>query len=257
MNPTAVKDYLDTVEELFTTHNPPDENILGMDEVGVNTGIFARQLVIAEAGQRHVHLQKDGERKITTVIETIAGNGTTLRPTVIFKGKYRIVTVSSRGYTENVISLEYIKDFDDQTSHLEGPRFLFVDGHQSHCTIDFLEYAVAHNIIVISYPPHTTHELQGLDVACFGALKIYWTQECERYWRSTGKRVTNDTFLRVYSRARARAFTPETIRSAYRTTGLIPRRRDFLRPDAMAPALERSTKGGFPLPLPSPVRAIV
>lgn len=63
--------------------------------------------------------------------------------------------------------------------------------------------------------------------------------------------------LRVYSRARARAFTPETIRSAYRTTGLIPRRRDFLCPDAMAPALERSTKGGFPLPLPSPVRAIV
>ncbi|KIO19464.1 hypothetical protein M407DRAFT_53066, partial [Tulasnella calospora MUT 4182] len=248
MNPTAVKDYLDMVEELFTTHNLPGENILGMDEVGVNTGIFAHQL-------------------------TIAGNGTMLRPTVIFKGKYRMsswsednpdqanVTVSARGYTENVISLEYIKDFDDQTSHLEGPCFLFVDGHQSHCTIDFLEYAVAHNIIVISYPLHTMHELQGLDVACFGALKIYWTQECERYWRSTGKRVNNDTFLCVYSRARARAFTPETIRSAFWTTGLIPHRHDFchhnfLCPDAMAPALETSVKGGFPLPLPSPVHAI-
>ncbi|KIO26211.1 hypothetical protein M407DRAFT_74807 [Tulasnella calospora MUT 4182] len=61
-----------------------------MDEVGLNTGIFSRQLVITEAGQRQQHLQKDGDCKITTVIETIMGNGTTLRPTVIFKGKYRM-----------------------------------------------------------------------------------------------------------------------------------------------------------------------
>lgn len=88
MNPTAVKEYFDTVEELFAIHNPPDENILAMDEVGMNTGIFSRPLVIAQAGQRHQHLQRAGDRKITTVIETITGNGTTLRPTVIFKGNY-------------------------------------------------------------------------------------------------------------------------------------------------------------------------
>ncbi|KAG8947896.1 hypothetical protein FRC04_010254 [Tulasnella sp. 424] len=249
MNPTAVKDYLNMVDELFTTHNPPKENVLGMDEVGMNTGIFARQLVIAKAGQCHIHLHKDGECKITMVIETIAGNGTTLRQTVIFKGKYRMsswiednpdqanVTVSLRGYTENLIGLEYIKDFHEQTAHLQGARFLFMDGHHSHCTIEFLEFVVAHNIIVISYPPHTMHELQGLDVACFGALKIYWTQECDRYWRSTGKR------------ARACAFTQETIRSAFRTMGLIPFHHDFLHPDAKAPALEASVKGGFPLPI--------
>ncbi|KIO20666.1 hypothetical protein M407DRAFT_50870, partial [Tulasnella calospora MUT 4182] len=86
MNPTAVKEYFDTVEMLFDLHNPPEENIHAMDEVGINTGIFARPLVIAEAGQRHQHLQKIGDRKITTCIETIVGNGTTLRPTVIFKG---------------------------------------------------------------------------------------------------------------------------------------------------------------------------
>lgn len=90
MNPIALKEYLDTVEELFREHNPPEENIAGMDEVGMNTGIFSRQLVIAKAGQRQQHLQKDGDRKITTVIETIMGNGTVLRPTVIFKGKYRM-----------------------------------------------------------------------------------------------------------------------------------------------------------------------
>lgn len=168
------------------------------------------------------------------------------------------VTVSSRGYTDNEIGVEYLKDYHEQTKHLEGTRFLFVDGHRSHCTLQFLEFAVEHNIIVISTPPHTTHELQGLDVACFGALKIYWEQECREHMRATGKAVNNDTFLLVYSRARARAFTEPTIRSAFRATGLIPFRREgALRPDAMAPALETSVKGGFPNLLPSPVRAII
>lgn len=169
------------------------------------------------------------------------------------------VTVSSRGYITNEIGVEYIRDFHRQTAHLEGPRFLFVDGHGSHCTLEFLEFAAAHNIIVISYPPHTTHWLQGLDVACFGPLKIYWSQECDKFWRATGKRVNNDTFLLVYSRARARAFTADTIKSAWRATGLIPFRKDFFHAesDALAPARETSVKGGFPLSLPSPVRAVV
>ncbi|KIO20862.1 hypothetical protein M407DRAFT_81117, partial [Tulasnella calospora MUT 4182] len=256
MNPTAVKEYFDTVEELFAIYNPPDENVLAMDEVGINSGIFSRPLVIAQAGQRHQHLHRAGDRKITTVIETIVGNGTTLRPTVIFKGTYRIVTVSPRGYTNDEVGVDYIKDCHEQTKHLEGARFLFVDGHRSHCTLEFLEFAVEHNIIVISTPPHTTHELQGLDVACFGALKIYWEQECREQLRTTGKPVNNDTFLQVYSRACARAFTQPTVRSAFRATGIIPFRRELaLRPDAMAPALETSVKGGFPNLLPSPVRA--
>lgn len=76
-----------------------------------------------------------------------------------------------------------------------------------------------------------------MDVACFGALKI---------------------FLQVYSRARARAFKQPTVQSAFRATGIIPFRRELaLRPDAMAPALETSVKGGFPNLLPSPVKAIL
>ncbi|KIO28572.1 hypothetical protein M407DRAFT_71608, partial [Tulasnella calospora MUT 4182] len=165
---------------------------------------------------------------------------------------------SARGYTENEIGVNYIKDFHEQTKHLEGARFLFVDGHGSHCTLEFLKFAESHDIIVLSTPPHTTHELQGLDVACFGVLKIYWEQECHEHFRNTGKAVNNDTFLLVYSRAQARTFKDPTIRSAYRTTGIIPFRREAaLRPDAMAPALDTSVKGQFPNPLPSPVRAII
>lgn len=90
LNPTVLKDYEDTVEELFTLHNPPEQNIFGADEVAMNCGIAPRQKVVGQAGQRVQHHQTNGERENITCIETICADGTVLRPTVIFKGKYRM-----------------------------------------------------------------------------------------------------------------------------------------------------------------------
>lgn len=65
MNLMVVKEYFDTVEELFATHYLPDKNILAMDKVGMNTRIFSQPLVIVQAGQHHQHLQRTGDHKIT------------------------------------------------------------------------------------------------------------------------------------------------------------------------------------------------
>ena len=36
---------------------------------------------------------------------------------------------------------------------------------------EFIQYARDNNIIVLGYPPHCTHALQGLDVVCFVKMK--------------------------------------------------------------------------------------
>lgn len=146
---------------------------------------------------------------------------------------------------------------DEQTKDREGARFLFVDGHGSHCTLEFLDYAAEHNIIVISYPPHLTQWLQGLDVACFGPLKIFWSQEKGKWEHRMRQRVSKETFLRVYSNARKRAFSESTILSAFRTTGIVPLRRDFLTLEASSPAKVQKINGKFPLALPTPAKAII
>jgi len=82
--------------------------------------------------------------------------------------------MSNRGYTDGELGVAYINNFNDQTVEKANTvQFLFVDGHNSHCTLEALNFAAEHNIVIISYPPHTTHALQGLDVACFGPLKIF------------------------------------------------------------------------------------
>lgn len=88
LNPTQVKNYWDTVEELFDKFQPPPGNIFGMDEVGINTGVAPRQIVIGRRGQRVQHQQTEGDKENITVITTICADGTMLDDTVVFKGTY-------------------------------------------------------------------------------------------------------------------------------------------------------------------------
>jgi len=62
------------------------------------------------------------------------------------------------------IGREWIEhDFDPPTREVaQGhPWLLIVDGHSSHFTQEFLEYAKDHDIHVLCLPPHTTHALQS------------------------------------------------------------------------------------------------
>ena len=62
-----------------------------------------------------------------------------------------------------------VKDFNAQTKDkAEGhTHVLLMDGHCSHYSLDLLEYAQMSNIVILGYPPHCMHVLQGLDVVCF------------------------------------------------------------------------------------------
>ncbi|KII87829.1 hypothetical protein PLICRDRAFT_81106, partial [Plicaturopsis crispa FD-325 SS-3] len=97
-----------------------------------------------------------------------------------------------------------------------------VDGHASHYTKGFLDYARRHNIFVLCYPAHGTHVYQGLDVAVFSLLKRIWSEIKARRERSTGKKVTKENFLSIYGEAHVQALTPEVIKSAFRKTGVWP-----------------------------------
>ena len=49
----------------------------------------------------------------------------------------------------------------------------------SHTTLDWITLAHANNIILYCLPPHTTHQLQPLDVGCFGPIQIAWFNRCD------------------------------------------------------------------------------
>jgi hypothetical protein len=90
---------------------------------------------------------------------------------------------SQKGWTNGEIGVAWIKEFDSLTKAKAAGRYhlLLVDGHNSHYTQGFLNYARMNKIIVLCYPSHATHIYQGLDVVVFSVLKRYIREERDKH----------------------------------------------------------------------------
>ena len=161
---------------------------------------------------------------------------------------------SKKGWTDGEIGVECIKHFDKHTAtKATGDKYqlLLVDGHNSHYTCGFLEYTRMHQILVVYYPAHTIHVLQGLDVVIFGVLKHFWTIEHE-----TGGKVNKTNFLGIYGRAHLHMMNTDTICAAFQKTGIWPLDPSVITEAMMAPSKETSCEGHLPVEPTSPVKVI-
>lgn len=131
-----------------------------------------------------------------------------------------------------------------------------MDGHNSHYTRGFLQYAHEHQIIVLCYPAHCTHILQGLDVVVFATVKRCLCEERDKWEHSTGERFSKTNFLGIYGRAHLQALTPDNIKALFRKTGVWPFDPTVITPAMMAPSKETSCEGFLPIALATPVRVI-
>lgn len=117
-----------------------------------------------------------------------------------------------------------VKDFDAQTKEKAGgrTRVVLMDGHSSHYTLELLEYARDNNIVILGYPPHCTHVLQGLDVVCFAKMKEEFRKEIHEFEDLHMAGVGKGDFAGVFGQAFLRAFTPESVKAAFEATGAHP-----------------------------------
>lgn len=97
------------------------------------------------------------------------------------------VTHSDNRWTDKELGYKWmVKDYDCLTKDKANGKtwVLLLDGHSSHYSNKLLHYAEQNNIIIIGYPPHCTHALQGLDVVCFAKMKDIWHQKIWEYERA-------------------------------------------------------------------------
>lgn len=132
-----------------------------------------------------------------------------------------------------------------------------MDGHVSHLTHAFLEYAREHDIIILCYPSHATHVYQGLDVVCFGPFKLYWSERRDEYENETGLVVQKTNVMKVMSDAYVLTFTHDNIKSAFRKTGVVPYNPLVITEGQMAASVETSYRVSLPIRQPSPIQAVV
>jgi hypothetical protein len=88
LNPTVVRHwYSEVVAKHYLERGIGPQDTFGMDEAGFPQEAGQRQRVIGRRGTKTQHKQGTANRENVTALVTICTDGTTLRPTIIFKGK--------------------------------------------------------------------------------------------------------------------------------------------------------------------------
>jgi hypothetical protein len=105
---------------------------------------------------------------------------------------------------------------------------LIIDGHESHCSVDFQDLCKEKKIITLCMPPHSSHLLQPPDVACFSPLNRLYGDEVSVLARSRIYYINKQTFLLAFKAAFSKAITADNIRAGFGGAGLVPHNPDVV-----------------------------
>ena len=230
-----------TQKQKYKVH---DADTYNMDEKGVALGVSGKQhVIIPKTDKNPCTSAGSGSREWATSSECCSLTGRMLPTWTIFKGirnmdkwhetmrriglgesGYHIAT-STNGWTDNELGIAYLQDhFDVHTRDGQKGeyRILIIDGHDSHITSEAIRFCLKEKIILLCLPPHSTHFLQPCDVGLFGTLaKIYKRNLSDAYQFGETYHINKDEFLEIYHKSRDEALKVETVRSAWRKSGIL------------------------------------
>jgi hypothetical protein len=171
------------------------------------------------------------------------------------------VCLSENGVIDSVLTLEWMKVFDAETKKILKDktewRQLLIDSHRTHLQGDYVGWAYKHRIDITGYPPHSTHELQGLDKVCFAPLKREISIMKDQHRRKTGHAMSKTSFMAQLKTSFDLAFTQVICKAAFRETGVYPISIKVIPDDAIAPSETRSIDANFGVPQPEEVHELL
>ena len=178
--------YFELLDQKITQYQLKARDIYNMDEKGFLIGIVGRSKRIFSKRQwdkKEVRASiQDGSREFITVLACCCADGSSLPPGLIYAaargairsswvkdieaGKHDVFISSSlSGWSNNDVGLAWLEQVFDRCTkrsvagRTRGWRLLILDGHGSHITMEFISYCDRHKILLMIFPPHSTHTL--------------------------------------------------------------------------------------------------
>ncbi|KAF8577208.1 DDE-domain-containing protein, partial [Ramaria rubella] len=110
---------------------------------------------------------------------------------------------------------------------------LILDGHKSHETPELLKAAFDSKVLLFSLPPHTTDQLQPLDVGVFGALQNAYSWQAQAV-AAKGMPIDCKTIIEEYLAVRKKSMTKNVILLVFKRMGIHPFNAELFREDDYA-----------------------
>jgi hypothetical protein len=185
-----VQQFSNNVKALHEKHGPfPPHRIYNVDETGLST-VHVPPQIFTPRGIKQLGSMTSGERgQNITMISAINVVGNHLPPMLIFpRVHFKNFMLkgapdgSKRGANPSVWSNErlFIEFLDYLIEHAkpskEEPVLLFLDNHESHVNVPVIKKGRDTVVIMVTFPPHTSHKLQPLDRTVFGSFKLHYNR---------------------------------------------------------------------------------
>lgn len=245
-----VSQFFNNLGEVYDKYKFELQEVYNMDETGLTT-VQRPTKIIAKRGTKQVGAITSGERgQLVTLALAVNANGNFVPPFLIFpRKKFKDVMVAngppgcvgashSSGWMTCDNFLLFMKHFVRFVRCSKGkPVLMVLDNHESHLSIPVLNFCKENGVVLLSFPPHTSHKLQPLDRTVFGPLKRYFNSAADAWLRSNPGKVMNiydipavlkDSFLL--------ALTPLNIQKGFSVTGIWPFNREIFQDDEFLPA---------------------
>ncbi|XP_033124341.1 uncharacterized protein LOC117122744 [Anneissia japonica] len=249
-NPHNVSMFFNNLENVL---NRPagfqGDQIWNVDETGVTT-VQKPCKVLATKGVKQVASAVSQERgTLVTLCCAVNAIGNTIPPFFVFPRKktqdHWLLTAppgsdasgshTASGWMTDEVFLKYLSHFVKYTKPTsERPILLILDNHPSHISIEAIDFAKSNNIVMLSFPPHCSHELQPLDKSVYGPLKTYINQASDNWMRdpqNAGKSMSIHIIPKLVSYAFPKAMTPENITAGFKSTGIFPFDKNIFPPE--------------------------
>ncbi len=209
-NRKDLDDFFEKYCKLIDEHGLTAEKIYNVDETGHST-VQKPSKVITTKGKRQVGATTSAERGTnTTGVYCHSATGHFLPLMLIFKRKRMADTLkvdaptgtvfacTDSGWIDSDVFTQWMKHFiQSVNSSKENKHLLLLDRHTSHSkNLDTIKLARENGVFLLSFPPHTTHRMQPLDVSFFKSLKNWYNIEVETYLRSSNGKTVNVYLVR-------------------------------------------------------------
>lgn len=245
-----VNQFFDNLYRVVERDSFTAAQIWNVDETGCTT-VQKPDKVVAKTGVKQVGAIVSAERgQLVTVCCAVNALGNSVPPMMIFPRVHfrehfiagappgTLGAAHPSGWMTSENFLMFVKHFVQHVHcTAENKVLLLLDNHESHVSVDVLDYAKENGIVMLSFPPHCSHRLQPLDRTVYGPFKRYYNSSCDAWMlENKGKTMTIYEIPAMVGKAFPRAMTPSNIQSGFRVSGICPLDRDIFSDDEFMPS---------------------
>lgn len=230
--------FFDNFEKVLEKNTFTPDRMYNLDETNIMTVVQSPN-VIAKTGQKQVGQCVSAERgQLITMCAIVNALGNTIPPVFVFPrarfhdsmlfgapaGSLGLANNPKSGWMTAPLFLQVLQHIQKTTRCSNADKILILmDNHESHCSIDAINYCRNNGIVLLTFPPHCTHKMQPLDVAVNASFKSKLAV-AQNDWlvNHPGKTITIHDLAGIVTPAYNASHTINNITSGFATPGIYP-----------------------------------